>query len=40
MLVTDMHRTLGQPLIDLPEFSDWANSITDLVLYERRVAGP
>lgn len=34
MLVTDMHRSIGQPLYDVPEFSDWANSITDLMLYE------
>ncbi len=39
MLVTDMHRSVGRPLIDLPEFSEWANSITDLVLYDRPLAG-
>jgi hypothetical protein len=34
MLVTDMHRSIGEPLFDVPEFADWANSITDLMLYE------
>lgn len=34
MLVTDMHRSIGKPLYDVPEFADWANSITDLMLYE------
>ncbi|MCC6535790.1 MAG: AAA family ATPase [Burkholderiales bacterium] len=35
MLVTDMHRTLGQPLYALPEFQDWAQSVSDLLLYDR-----
>jgi hypothetical protein len=34
MLVTDMHRSIGKPLYDVPEFAEWANSITDLVLYD------
>ena len=34
MLVTDMQRSIGKPLFDVPEFADWANSITDLMLYE------
>jgi hypothetical protein len=34
MLVTDMHRSIGRPLFDVPEFSGWANSIPDLMLYE------
>lgn len=34
MLVTDMHRTIGKPLFAVPEFSEWANSITDLMLYD------
>ncbi len=34
MLVTDMHRSVGRPLFDVPEFADWANSINDLILYE------
>lgn len=34
MLVSDLHRTVGRPLFAVPAFADWANSITDLVLYE------
>lgn len=40
MLVTDMHRSVGRPLIDLPEFEDWANSITDLMLYDHNRPEP
>jgi hypothetical protein len=38
MLVTDMHRSIGRPLIGVPEFADWAASITDLMLYDMKVA--
>ncbi len=34
MLVTDMHRSVGRPLFDVPEFAEWANSVTSLMLYE------
>jgi dynein-related subfamily AAA family protein len=34
MLVTDMQRSIGEPLVSLPEFSDWATSMSDLMLYE------
>ncbi len=34
MLVSDLHRAVGRPLFAVPAFSEWANSITDLVLYE------
>ena len=34
MLVADMHRSVGKPLYDVPEFASWANSITDFMLYE------
>ena len=34
MLVTDLHRSIGRPLISVPEFADWAASITDLMLYD------
>jgi AAA domain (dynein-related subfamily) len=37
MLVTDLHRAVGRPLFAVPEFTDWANSITDLVLYDFKV---
>jgi hypothetical protein len=34
MLVSDLHRAVGRPLFTVPAFAEWANSITDLVLYE------
>ena len=37
MLVTDMHRSIGRPLISVPEFAEWAASITDLVLYDMKL---
>jgi AAA domain (dynein-related subfamily) len=33
MLVSDLQRTVGAPLFDRPEFSDWASSISDLLLH-------
>ncbi|MNC87033.1 hypothetical protein D3C83_27280 [compost metagenome] len=38
MLVTDLHRSIGRPLITLPEFAEWAASITDLMLYDLKLA--
>ena len=38
MLVTDMHRSIGRPLIAVPEFSEWAATITDLMLYDLKFA--
>ena len=38
MLVTDMHRSIGKPLFAVPEFADWAASITDLMLYDLKLA--
>jgi hypothetical protein len=34
MLVTDLHRCVGQPLFTVPEFAEWAASIADLMLYD------
>ena len=34
MLVSDLHRSIGRPLYDLPEFARWASSLGDLVLYD------
>jgi MoxR-like ATPase len=31
MLVSDMHRAIGQPLFAVPEFSLWANDIADVM---------
>ena len=36
MLVTDMQRSVDHALIDLPEFQDWADSIGELLLFERQ----
>ncbi len=38
MLVTDMHRSIGKPLFAVPEFAEWAGSITDLMLYDLKLA--
>ena len=37
MLVTDLHRSIGRPLFSVPEFSEWAASTTDLVLYDLKL---
>ena len=34
MLVTDLHRAVGQPLFRVPEFAEWANSVAELMLYD------
>jgi hypothetical protein len=34
MLVTDLQRSLGRPLFDVPAFSRWANSVPGLVRHE------
>jgi hypothetical protein len=34
MLVSDMHRAIGEDLFSVPQFSNWANAIADIVLYE------
>lgn len=34
MLVSDMHRAIGEPLFQVPEFTDWANDIADVMLYD------
>jgi len=33
MLVSDMHRAIGQELFSVPQFSQWANSIADVMIY-------
>lgn len=33
MLVSDMHRAVGQELFSVPEFSEWAKAIADVMLY-------
>ena len=39
MLVTDLHRSIGRPLYALPEFAEWAQSVSDLLLHEREASG-
>lgn len=34
MLVSDMHRAIGQDLFSVPEFSQWAQAISDVMLFE------
>lgn len=34
MLVSDMHRAIGEAIFALPQFSDWAQAISDVMLYE------
>ncbi len=38
MLVTDLHRSIGKPLFAVPEFAEWAASITDLMLYDLKLS--
>ncbi len=33
MLVSDMHRAIGQDIFAVPEFSNWADKIADIMLY-------
>jgi hypothetical protein len=34
MLVSDLHRAIGNALFDIPAFSDWAQSVSDVMLFE------
>jgi len=34
MLVADMHRAIGEKIFTLPQFKDWANSISEVMLYD------
>jgi hypothetical protein len=34
MLVSDMHRALGQDLFSLPQFAQWAKAVSDVMLYD------
>lgn len=33
MLVTDLHRAIGESIFELPQFGDWANLVADVLLY-------
>jgi hypothetical protein len=34
MLVSDMHRAIGELLFQAPEFANWANAVADVMLYD------
>ncbi len=34
MLVSDMHRAVGQDLFNVPQFADWAKQVADVMLYD------
>lgn len=34
MLVSDIHRAIGEPLFSVPQFQNWANQVADVMLYE------
>jgi len=34
MLVSDMHRAIGQALFSVPQFTSWANAVAHLMIYE------
>ena len=36
MLVSDMHRAVGAPLFDVPQFSTWAQSIAEVMVFSGR----
>jgi MoxR-like ATPase len=33
MLVSDLHRAIGQPIFSVPEFAPWAKAVADVMLY-------
>ena len=33
MMVSDMHRAVGEDIFSVPEFTDWADSIAELMIY-------
>ena len=33
MMVSDMHRAIGEDIFAVPEFSEWANDIAELMIY-------
>lgn len=34
MLVTDMHRAIGEAIFTIPQFARWSNEVADLMLYD------
>jgi len=35
MLVSDMHRAIGQPLFSVPQFGPWATKVADIMLFNQ-----
>lgn len=35
MLVSDLHRAVGESLFAVPQFQDWASQVADVMLYDR-----
>jgi len=35
MLVSDMHRAIGQDIFRVPQFNDWAKAVADVMLFEQ-----
>ena len=33
MLVSDLHRAIGQEIFSVPEFSPWAQAVAEVMLY-------
>jgi len=34
MLISDMHRAIGQDLFSVPQFASWAKAVADVMLYD------
>ncbi len=34
MLVSDMHRAIGQEIFEVPQFTQWAQAVADVMLFE------
>lgn len=34
MLVSDIHRAIGEPVFAVPQFQNWANQVADVMLYD------
>ena len=34
MLVSDMHRAIGEGIFQVPQFADWAQAISDVMLFD------
>lgn len=34
MMVSDMHRAIGQDVFEVPQFADWAHEVSEIMLYD------